>query len=237
MIQRHSIILWKKADRKNKSFEEISKEAYEVLNIFQNYPKELRPNYLTAKSKKEVKEFEWNFQNFVDLLKKGINKEGDLLFEDLGYSVSFFSSLDKKDSCSFEILAGNKEEQFYNSIIVDLPLSLNLYDKEIADTIKNLFKMLVQTYMPFWGCISNEILSDKFEKFLEGNVPTMVHWMNYWSEDMIQEIGMERIQKCLEQNTGISFEKGILTIKDTAIDVNQEIDMEFFNELQTCLFY
>ena len=41
MIQRHSIILWRKAEREDKSFEEISKEAYEVLELFQRYPQEL----------------------------------------------------------------------------------------------------------------------------------------------------------------------------------------------------
>ena len=30
MIQRHSMILWKTAERENKSFEEISKEATEM---------------------------------------------------------------------------------------------------------------------------------------------------------------------------------------------------------------
>ncbi len=30
MIQRHSIILWKKAEKKDKDFEEIAKETYEV---------------------------------------------------------------------------------------------------------------------------------------------------------------------------------------------------------------
>lgn len=93
MIQRHSIILWKKAERKDKDFEEIAKETYEVLKQFQECPQELRPNYLTAKTKKDIKEFDWNYENFRSMLKKGVNKEGENIFEDLGYSISFFSSL------------------------------------------------------------------------------------------------------------------------------------------------
>ena len=54
MIQRHSIILWKQAEEEDKGFEQISQEAYDVMTIFQDYPLELRPNYLTAKSKKDV---------------------------------------------------------------------------------------------------------------------------------------------------------------------------------------
>ena len=91
MIQSYSIILWKKAEKENKTFAEISKEAYEVLKLFQDYPNMLRPNYLTAKSKKEIKEFNWNYENFSKELRKGINKDGKMVLEDLGYSVSFFS--------------------------------------------------------------------------------------------------------------------------------------------------
>lgn len=42
MVQRHSIILWKKAEKEDKKFEEIAKETYEVLKLFQEYPQELR---------------------------------------------------------------------------------------------------------------------------------------------------------------------------------------------------
>ena len=63
MIQRHSMILWKKAERENKSFEEISKEAYEVLSLFQDCPQELRPNYLTAKTKKDIKKVQKQLKN------------------------------------------------------------------------------------------------------------------------------------------------------------------------------
>ncbi len=53
MIQKHSIILWKKAGEK--TFEEISDYGYRVLDILQEYPIDFRPNYLTALSKNEIK--------------------------------------------------------------------------------------------------------------------------------------------------------------------------------------
>lgn len=34
VIQRHLIILWKKAERTERSFEETAKEIYEALNLF-----------------------------------------------------------------------------------------------------------------------------------------------------------------------------------------------------------
>lgn len=67
----------------------------------------------------------------------------------------------------------------------------------------------VFAYKPFWGCISNRALSRKYGKFLEGNLPTTVHWMNYWSEDIIRAIGMETIQNVIDKNTTISFKRGM----------------------------
>ena len=236
MIQRHSIILWRKAEKEDKSFEEISKEAYEVLNLFQYCSQELRPNYLTGKTKKDIKEFEWNYENFSEQLKKGVNKEDEVVFKELGYSISFFSSMDEKNSCTFSMTAGNKFEKINNVLIVDLPLSYNLYEKETADIISDLFGKLVQVYKPFWGCISNRALSRKYGKFLEGNLPTTVHWINYWSEDILGTIGMEKIQDMVNKNTMSTFKTGILSIKETAFDVEKEDDIRFHAEMHNQLF-
>lgn len=236
MIQRHSIILWKKAEKKDKSFEEIAKEAYEVLNLLQDCPQELRPNYLTAKTKKDIRQFDWNYENFSSALKKRVNKEGEIIFEDMGYAISFFSSMNTEDSCSIEVETGNKNEKFYNTLIINLPLSLNLYDKKTAHMIRNLFERLVRTYMPYWGCISNKALSRKYGKFLEGSLPVTVHWMNYWSGDIIQTIGMEKIQQAADVYSSILFENCILLIKEIALDVDREEDIRFHNELQKLLF-
>ena len=124
-------------------------------------------------------------------MKKGVNQEGKNVFEDLGYSISFFSSMDENNSCAFQMTVGNRNDRFYNTFILNLPLSLNLYDKETADMIKTMFEKLVLAYRPFWGCVSNKILSRKYGQYLHGNMPTTVHWLNYWSEEIIQEIGVE----------------------------------------------
>lgn len=132
MLQRHAIILWKKAESEDRNFEDFSKEAYDTLNIFQDYPQELRPNYLTVTSKKDIREFDWNYEQFYRVLKKGVNREGEAVFEELGYSISFFSSTDENASCAFLMSVGNKNDKFYNTFIIDLPLSWNLCDKNAA---------------------------------------------------------------------------------------------------------
>lgn len=236
MIQRHSIILWKKAEKKDKDFGEIAKETYDVLKLFQDCPQELRPNYFTAKTKKDIKEFDWNYESFKSMLKMGINKEGENIFEDLGYSISFFSSINEQNSCGFDILAGNKNEKFYNALIINLPLSLNLYNEKTAEIIKNIFEKLVQSYMPFWGCISNKVLSRKYGKFLDGNMPTTVHWMNYWSEDIVCTMGEKKIWKMVDKYQMLTFMNGILSIKSTALDTDKEDDMNFHEELQKQFF-
>lgn len=235
MIQRHFIILWKKAERKDKTFEEIAKEAYRVLFLFQDFPQALRPNYLTAKNKKESKAFDWNYENFSHMLKKGINKESEKTFENLGYSLSFFSCMDEQDSCAFQITAGNKNEKFYNALIIDLPLSLNLYDERTAEKIRELFEKLVEEYSPYWGCISNRALSRKYGKFLEGGLPTTIHWMNYWSEDIVRSISMEKILAAMNKYPLFSFHKGILSMKNTPFDVEKEEDISYHNELQKAI--
>lgn len=236
MVQRHSIILWRKAEKADKNFEDISKDAFGALSIFQDYPHDLRPNYLTSKTSKDIKQFSWNYENFCGILKEGSNKEGEKTFEDLGYSVSFYSSVNAVNSCAFQMRVGNKNDRFNNVLIIDLPLSLNLYDKEIADMIKNLFIKLVLAYVPYWGCVSNKAMSRKYGKYLEGNLPTTAHWMNYWSEDIVREIGVEKIKKAVDENPEISYQNGILLTKDTGYDLNKAEDVRFHEKIQKSLF-
>lgn len=236
MIQRHSIILWKKAEKPDKSFEEISNEAYRVLDLFQDMPCELRPNYLTAYTKKGIKEFDWNFENFTNILRAGISKEGKKTFESLGYSISFFSSFDEEKSCDFSLIAGNKSEKTHNALIIDLPLAFNLYDKANAELIISLFRKLVRLYIPYWGCVSNNVLARKYGKFLEGSRPTTVHWMNYWPEEVVRAVGIDRIQGLIQGNQGTSFDDGILLVKDTAFDLSKEEDIRLHEKIHNQIF-
>lgn len=236
MLQRHSIILWKKSEKMDKSFEEISNEAYKVLDLFQDMPRELRPNYLTANTKKDIKEFDWNFENFSNILRAGISKEGKNIFESLGYSISFFSSFDEEKTCAFSLIAGNKSKKTHNALIIDLPLVFNLYDKANAELIVSLFRELVRLYIPYWGCVSNKVLARKYGKFLEGSRPTTVHWMNYWSEEVVRAVGIDRIQGLIQGNQGTSFDDGILLVKDTAFDLSKEEDIRFHERLHNQIF-
>ena len=153
MIQKHSIILWRKPDQPHASIRQIAEHAYKTLCVFQAYPFEFRPNYLTANSKKECITFDWDIQSFIGLLEKNINREGDQIFTDLGYTLSMFSSLKENESFSFLLRIGNKLPQFLNTLVIGIPLSMNS-DPVMANIVSDLFGQLSQTFEPFWGCIS-----------------------------------------------------------------------------------
>lgn len=143
--------------------------------------------------------------------------------------------MDEKKSCAFQMNTGNRNDKFYNTFVVSLPLSLNLYEKGTADKIKHLFEKLVQMYMPFGGVYFKQSVISKIRKFFKRELPTTIHWMNYWSEGILCEIGMERIQKIINEYPGISFSKGVLSIRDTALNIEKE-DIKFHSELQKQLF-
>lgn len=101
--------------------------------------------------------------------------------------------------------------------------------------VKRLFEKLTQSYKPYWGCVSNKALARKYGKYLEGSLPTTVHWINYWSEDILETIGMEKIQNVINKNAMSTFKTGILLIKETALDVEKEDDIRFHTEMHNQL--
>lgn len=234
MIQRQSIILWKKAEQK--SFEKTAEEAFEVLSVLKNYPEFLRPNYIKAYSKKDVKSFSFEYDVFKSLLKEGVNRNKNIVFEKLGYSVAFFSSFNEMDASSFDLHVGTTDPKFINTCIMNLPLSYNYYDEEKAKMIYELFCDLVKAFRPFWGCVSNTILSREFQPFLDDIKPSTVHWINYWSEKIQQAVGMEKINEFVHNNKTVYFNKGVLSINKTALNVENEADMLLHKKLHMDLF-
>lgn len=235
MVQRHTIVLWKYADKEKKDFSELSKYAYEIIGLLRKYPTGIQPNFLQANTKKEVKTFDWDYNNFYELLEKGINAENGNVFSELGYTISFFSSLNEEESSSIKLHVGDIKNK--NILIIDLPISFNLFEKTNAIIVRNLFKDLVMKFEPFWGCVSNRVLSRKYGKYLDGNLPTTIHWINYWNDTIINEIGNKKIMSILKKYPYILFDNGILSIKDTALNVEDLEDMNYHEELQKILVF
>ena len=66
-------------------------------------------------------------------------------------------------------------------------------------------------------------------------LPATVQWINYWSPAIINKIGMEKIHTVLEKNRNLKYIDGILSIKETALDMTKEEDIRFQDELQKTL--
>lgn len=234
-MQINKIILWKKTESKDKSFEEIAKEAYSVLMVFKEYPM-LRPKYLPALSQDEVRTFSWEFNEFKDILAKCINQEDGKVFEDLGYHFSCFSSMDDMSSCRLDMSVGIKNDKFMNVLAVDLPYSLDLSEKENADLIKKLFCEIVDRFCPFWGCVLNRAILRSYGRLFKGDLPSTIHWVNYWNENIAEQVGKEKIEKIVQNHPDILWENNFLIVKETALSSENRADLNYQRYLHKMLF-
>ena len=233
MVQYHKIILWKEPDSEEGGFDDIAKDAFSIMDVFQQFPSEWRPNYLPGYRKSD-KRFEWNYENFVPLLKKGANREGKKVFSDLGYRIGFFSSLDDDESFGHSLGIGNTK--FTNVLVTDIALNLDLTEKTNADKIVLLFEKLVDRFSPYWGCISNSYIVSEYGYFdKEKNLPKTTYWVNYFNDAILDNIGREKIQEVLDKYEGVTFKDGFLKIKDTAIDFEDAADIQLHKEIDAQL--
>lgn len=229
MMQLHSIVLWKKAE--NREFDEIAKEAYKSLENLQYFPSCLRPNYLTSDRKTDVKEFSFDYQHFKKVLKENMIGSTD----NLGYAVSFFSSMDELQSCSIRMKVGIKNKQFSNSLVMSLPCTMDLGEKQNFEMITDLFKHLVRDFQPFWGAVVNKNLAKRYDRFLQDGFPVAIFGMNYWGEDIVTEIDEKKIKEFVNSNPSATYYNGILSLKDGPIDIYNELDMSLQHSAEEIL--
>ena len=113
--QTYSMIFWRHTEKENTSFDDISERIYKVFQIFnKNLPYEYCPNYKTVNKKCDAKIYDWNYENFCNDLKKNINHTKECVFEKLGYSLSFFSSLEDNKLFGYRLNVGVKDSRFIN---------------------------------------------------------------------------------------------------------------------------
>lgn len=224
MFQRHSIILW--ADAVKEDFQQSLNKAYKLLLALKEFGPELSPNYLTAIKKKEAKKFDLSIETLEELLKKSVNKEGNTVFPDLGYSISFFSSIKADDSAGVSISVGISNPKFNNCFIVKLPLSLPVYtSNEVRSKLILLFKECITVFEPFWGCISNSVNIRRYEGFWGDKLPTTIHWVNYFGSQLSEELGESKILSSPYINE--KFHSGALVLlKDEPINDEFEEDVK-----------
>lgn len=120
-------------------------------------------------------------------------------------------------------------------LAIYIPESVNLYDEADVKIIIDMFEKAVDIFKPFYGCVSNVRIYNKHiarknsgqPPFIYKGKPSTVHWLNYWSEEIADCIGFDKIKKVLDEHRQISFDSGIFKIKNCALDAENESDMEF----------
>lgn len=96
-------------------------------------------------------------------------------------------------------------------------------------------ELCVETFKPFWGCVSNGQNAREYGQYLVDGKPSTVHWINYWSDSICKQIGMKKIKKVCEQNNQISFQDHFFRIKETPLDTTCEDDLRLQKTINSCL--
>ncbi len=225
MLQRHSLILW--ANASNEDFQISLNKAHELLLALKKFGPELIPNYIVAKRKKESQNFDWSLDTLQGLLQKGINKEDETVFPDLGYRVSFFSSLKEDDSAGISMLVGASNSSIINNFIVNLPLSLPIYESsEVKKRLITLFKECVSIFNPFWACIGNNVNLRRYDGYWGDKLPTAIHWLNYFGSDVSKTLGDAKITLSPTYFKGKFYSGYLIELKDGPIDDEDEDDIK-----------
>ena len=216
---------WKKSNRSTDREKLIFQEIYSVLEILSKFPQELRANYIATGKRSDVRLFHLDQNNLLDLLQIG---------DDESCRLEFYSSLIEENSASISIDVGNNDD-FFDTVVIGLPLSLNAFDPEGSELIKRLFSGLVTELDPFWGCVSNRMIARNLDSYLDGNLPNAVFWLNYWCKTMQNAIGMLRIKKATRKFAETYFDNGLFCMKDTALDAESISDMKYLRQVERCL--
>lgn len=232
MKSTYSIVLWKKSH--DKGLDDTFKNTFETLSILQKYNPSYRPNYLTCRSKAEAMsapKFEWNYDNFVGQLRKGVNKEGDKEFPDLGYSISFFSSKES-DSAGISAHVGIVNKLFHDSIVINLHNNVDWNDAAAAEEVERLFGELCKEYNPIWGGICDNNLLLRFNGYLSDGKPNFLCWLNYWPDDIEEKVGKKKIKKAVKKYPDMDYSDHILKTGRKPYSVESEDDMRQLIEKQ-----
>ena len=73
------------------------------------------------------------------------------------------------------------------------------------------------------------------EPYMVNGLPTNVHWMNYWSDDIIDRIGLRKIKKAKKKFEQFDFNNGIIKLKSLPINANNVHELEYQAEIKKLL--
>ncbi len=233
--QHHTIILWKKPLSSDTQFTEIVRNTVDTLSIFYDLPEQYRPNFYTSNRKSSAKPFVLSCDEIASYLQRKVLKVNYKECPELGVSLGLFSSMKDDSAFGYLMRVGVKDTKYINSLIVNIALDYKMYDEESARLIETLFEKSVAVFKPFWGAIVNNCAYNSDEHFMVNGLPTNVHWMNYWSDDIIDRIGFRKIKKAKKKFEQFDFENGIIKLQGLPINANNLHELEYQAEIEKLL--
>lgn len=190
-MEKHTLLFW--SPPSSETFDILANKGYQIISALKKFGTELHPNYLSANKKSEATKFDFSREMLEESLRKSVNKEGKEEFPHLGYGMQFFSSLNESESSSISIRIGNTNPRFKNTVVIGLSQEFDVMNT--SDRLTTLFTELIEVLHPFWGAIVNDKNSNRYEGFWKNNMPTTVHWLNFFGSDLVNRIGAKKIQK------------------------------------------
>ena len=234
MIQEHSIVLWKGAENSAATFEEISRRAFVFI---ENLKKISRFSCLYINEAANVyEELPSTFDSFCSLLKSNVNQENGQIFEDLGYYISFVTKKDKAADFSVDLHIGNKDMHFVNTCVIDIPTDMDLTSGENVAFIKKLFPVLVNQFKPFWGCVSNKIITRKYGRHMNGKFPGTVQWINFWQEEIIDDLLKNKLIRIQAEFPEFEIKENMIIAKEMPFNMENEKDVSYQKNLHKLIF-
>ena len=236
-MERYTILLWKKPLSSDTQFSEIVQNTVDTLSIFYDLPEQYRPNFYTSDRKSSAKPFVLSCDEIASYLRKNVLKVNYKECPELGVSLGLFSSMKDDSAFGYLMRVGVKDTSYglLNTLVVNIALDYKMYDEESARLIVTLFEKSVAVFKPFWGAIVNNCAYNDNEPYMVNGLPTNVHWMNYWSDDIIDRIGFRKIKKAKKKFEQFDFDNGIIKMQKLPLQAKKEDDMRYQREVEDLL--
>lgn len=113
---------------------------------------------------------------------------------------------------------------------------MDLNSIENANFIKKLLSMLVDQFKPFWGCVSNKIITRKYGRHLNGKFPVTVQWINFWQEEIIDGLLKDKLTRIQAGFPEFEIKKNIIIAKELPFNMENEKDISYQENLHKLIF-
>ena len=234
-MERYKIILWKKPLVADTQFSEIVQNTVDTLSIFYDLPEQYRPNFYTSYRKSSAKPFVLSCDEIASYLRKNVLKINYKECFELGCTLSLFSSMKDDSAFGYLMRVGVKDTGFLNTLVVNIALDYKMYDEESARLIETLFEKSVAVFKPFWGAVVNNCACNDKEPYMVNGLPTNVHWMNYWSDEIINSIGLRKIKIAIKKFEHFEFYNGIIKLQKLPLQAKKEDDTRYKRKVEDLL--